>query len=632
MQINSSGLYKNKVLAQLYLNAKRKIMSHIGLLKKHNLLRVIEDELDIYLEIPHIAYVEVKSPNSQALLFTNPIDKKTGKKFKEPILINVFCNAKAVELLIGDGDAIANEIRSLLKMKPPTGFMDKLSMFGQLFSLKSVFPKKLSSRGMCQEVIKQGSQAKLSDLPVLTTWEQDAGPFITMGQVYTQSLDGSMSNLGMYRLQVFDDHTLGMHWQIHKDSNHFFHEYKKAGKKMPVSIGIGGDPMYIWCGQAPLPIGVFELLLYGFVKKQNARLVKSITNDIYVPYDVDYVIEGFVDPSKMRIEGPFGDHTGYYTLDEEYPFMEVSAITHKKDPVFAATVVGKPPLEDKYMGHATERIFLPLLQTTAPDLIDYYMPENGVFHNLILAKIKTLYPGHAQQIMHAFWGVGQMSFVKHAIFVDEDGPELSSPEIIPYILNRLDVEDILISKGVVDALDHSSPKFAVGGKLGLDCTGEEIEKPNIILLEDSELLAHAKVLSSEVVGLKQYYQDTKSPICVISVKKAQNQKALFETLHTLYIHAKIFIFVDVLNNSLENPYMLVWRVVNNIDATRDIFIEGSTIGIDATNKNEHDNFQRRWPDDVACTKSVLDSLRERGILNIDDAFIEKWGLLDETKK
>jgi len=393
-------------------------------LKDNNLLRIIDEPLDIYLEIPHIAYIEVKKEDSKALLFTNPIDKKNNKTFDTPVLMNVFCNEEAVELFIGDGDKIAKEIEGLLKMKPPAGFMNKLAMFGQLFNLKSVFPKRLKGRGECQQIIKTGDDVKLSDLPVLTTWEQDGGPFITMGQVYTTSLDGTMHNVGMYRLQIYDDQTIGMHWQIHKDSNHFFHEYKKAGKKMPVSIGIGGDPMYIWCGQAPLPIGVFELMLYGFVKKKNAQLVKSITNDIYVPSDVDFVIEGLVDVENMRIEGPFGDHTGYYTLEEEYPFMDVTAITSKKNPIFAATVVGKPLLEDKYMGHATERIFLPLLQTTAPDLLDYYMPENGVFHNLILGKIKTAYPGHAQQIMHAFWGVGQMSFVKHAIFVDQDAPEL----------------------------------------------------------------------------------------------------------------------------------------------------------------------------------------------------------------
>ena len=302
----------------------------IQLLKENDLLKIIDEPLDIYLEIPHVAYIEVKKPDSKAILFTKPICKKTKKKFDTPVLMNIFCNEKAVKLFIGDGDEIGAQIETLLKMKPPSGFIDKLSMFNQLFQLKSVFPKRLSKKGECQEVIKTGADAKLSDLPILTTWEQDGGPFITMGQVYTTSLDGKMHNVGMYRLQVYDDYTLGMHWQIHKDSNHFFHEYKKAGKKMPVSIGIGGDPMYIWCGQAPLPIGVFELMLYGFVKKKNAELVKSVTNDIYVPRDVDFVIEGFVDVQNLKTEGPFGDHTGYYTLEEDYPFLEVTAITSKK--------------------------------------------------------------------------------------------------------------------------------------------------------------------------------------------------------------------------------------------------------------------------------------------------------------
>lgn len=599
--------------------------SAIELLKSNNLLRVIEDELDIYLEIPHIAYVEVKKETSKALLFTNVVDNRNDKKFDTPILMNVFCSPRAVELLIGDGDAIGRRINELLHMKPPSGFMDKLSMFGTLFNLKSVFPKKLSGKGECQEVIKLGEDAKLSDIPVLTTWEQDAGPFITMGQVYTKSLDGNMSNLGMYRLQVHDDHTLGMHWQIHKDSNHFFHEYKKAGKKMPVSVGIGGDPMYIWCGQAPLPIGVFELLLYGFVKGKNAQLVKSITNDIYIPKDVDYVIEGLVDVSTLKIEGPFGDHTGYYTLDEPYPFMEVTAITQKKHPIFAATVVGKPPLEDKYMGHATERIFLPLLQTTAPDLIDYYMPENGVYHNLILAKIKILYPGHAQQVMHAFWGVGQMSFVKHALFVGEDAPKLTDHDAITrHILNRIDLEDLMISRGVVDALDHSSNKFGLGGKLGIDATGSEVEVVPKELLADDVLFSKFIDISNEVISLQQYYTDTKTPLCLIRVEKKRSQQELFKLFEPLFNHFRVLIAVDAKNNYLDNPYMLVWRVVNNIDSNRDFYYKEDTLCIDATNKSTLDGFTRRWPDDVSCTPEVIDDLISRGVLDIDDGFRKKY--------
>ena len=424
----------------------------IELLRKKGELRVIDEELDIYLEIPHLAYAEVKKKDGgKALLFTNVVDKKSGVKFKESVAMNLFGSYRRCELLFGRTiESVADEITKLLHMKPPEGFFNKLSMASELFSLKNIFPKRLNGSGDCQQVKYLENDIDLYKLPVLTTWEQDGGPFITMGQVYTQSLDGEMVNLGMYRLQVYDKNHLGMHWQIHKDSSHFFDQYQKAGKKMPVSVAIGGDPLYTWCATAPLPYGVNELLMYGLIKKEGAKLVKSITTPLYIPQDVDYVIEGWVDTKNMKIEGPFGDHTGYYTLEESYPFMEVSAITMKKEPIFLATVVGKPPLEDKYMGWATGKIFFPLLKTTAPDLLDYHMPENGGFHNLILAKMQPLYKGHAKQFMHAFWGAGQMSFVKHAIFLDEKAPKLENYEsVASYILDRFTPKSLFITEGIL---------------------------------------------------------------------------------------------------------------------------------------------------------------------------------------
>jgi 4-hydroxy-3-polyprenylbenzoate decarboxylase len=459
-------------------------------------------------------------------------------------------------------------------------------------------------------------------LPILTTWSEDGGPFITMGQVYTQSVDGTKQNLGMYRLQVYSENRLGMHWQIHKDSAHFFHEYKKAGQKMPVSIGIGGDPLYIWCGQAPMPIGMFELLLYGFVKEKSARLVKSLTNPIYIPEDVDFVIEGWVDPSVMEIEGPFGDHTGYYTLKEPYPVMDVTCITCKEKPIYQATVVGKPPLEDKYMGWATERIFLPLLKTTAPDLIDYKMPENGVFHNLILAKMHALYPGHAKQFMHAFWGVGQMSFVKHALFVGEDAPELGDYDAISdYILNRIHAKAILISEGVCDALDHASPNALFGGKLGVDCTGEEINTAPKILLSDDALFSKIVALIPEAKALKQYKTGTKTPITVLALEKKRVGKEVYEALKSLKENLKLLVIVDYEANDVSNAYMLIWRVVNNIDALRDIFIEEEYFGIDATNKTLLDGYTREWPKDTDCDKEVIKRLIERGLIDNNPEFL-----------
>lgn len=599
----------------------------IDLLRSRGELKEIHDELDIYLEIPHIAYVEVKKEDSKALLFTNPVDKKSGIKYKDPVLMNLFGSFERTELLFGRSvEGIAEEIENLLHMKPPATFRDKFSMLGNLFDLKNIFPKRLKGQGACQEIQYLGDEAKLSKLPILTTWEGDGGPFITMGQVYTQSLDGELVNLGMYRLQMYDDKHLGMHWQIHKDSSHFFDQYQREGKKMPVTIALGGDPLYTWCATAPLPYGVNELLLYGLITKKAARLVKSLTTPLYIPEDVDYVIEGWVDPAALKVEGPFGDHTGYYTLEEPYPVMEVSAITHKKDPVYLATVVGKPPLEDKYMGWATERIFLPLLKTNASDLIDYHMPENGVFHNLILAKMKPLYKGHAKQFMHAFWGAGQMSFVKHAIFVGDDAPRLNNYEpILTHILNRVHPSRILISEGITDALDHSSPEALVGGKLGVDCTGAPmIDAPDI--LKDEELLEKLQACDSSIRGVRQYMRRTRNPITVIAVEKSTAMRPVFDALKPLEAHLRVLAFVDETHNDLDNPYMLVWRVVNNIDAGRDIYRDADMIGIDGTNKGALDGFEREWPGDVNCTPAVLESLQKRGVLQIEDGFIDKFQL------
>lgn len=597
-------------------------------LKDNGNLKIIDEPLDIELEIPHMAYIEVKKENSRPILFTKPISKSRGIEYDIPVLMNIFANKDITKKIFGkEPDDIASNIGELLKLKPPKGFMDKLSMLPKLISLKNVFPKRLKGRGVCQEIIINKDEVDLDKLPILTTWSGDGGPFITMGQVYTQSLDGNMANVGMYRLQQYDKNHLGMHWQIHKDASHFFDQYQKAGKKMPVSIAIGGDPLYIWCGQAPLPYGMFEMMLYGFVRNKKAQLVKSITNDIYIPKDVDIVIEGFVDPSKMEIEGPFGDHTGYYTLKEPYPIMEVETITMRKKPTFVATVVGKPPLEDKYMGWGTERIFLPLLQTTAPDLIDYYMPENGVFHNLILGKMKVAYKGHAQQFMHAFWGVGQMSFVKHAIFVGENAPELENDlEITEHILNRIDKNKILITGGIIDALDHSSPESLVGGKLGVDATDDEVKQGVEEPLSDNELFKRIKSIYNNVCELKQYMTHTKNPITVISVDKDKSQLEVIKLLSSLEKHIKILVIVDSNTNEIDNPYMLLWRVVNNIDARRDI-ITIPFIAIDGTNKNLLDGYEREWPEDTLCDKDTLDKLQKIGVIDIDEKFIKRFGLL-----
>ena len=588
----------------------------LDLLKAHNELKIITEPLDIELEIPHLAYLEVKKPDSKALLFTNPTRGNTS--FEIPVLMNLFGNFKRVELLIGDTQEIAKEIAFMLKLKPPKNFQEALKFLPRLLNLRHLSPKILNTRGLCQEVIKTNNEINLTSLPILKTWSDDGGAFITMGQCYTQSLDGSVKNLGMYRLQVYDRNHLGLHWQIHKDSVGIFEEYKKAKQKMPVSIAIGGDPLYTWCATAPLPYGMFELMLYGFIKKRKAKMVKCVSNPLFVPYDSDIVIEGYVDTEVLRDEGRFGDHTGFYTPIEPYPVLEVSAITHKQNPIYLATVVGKPPLEDKYLGYPTERIFLPLLQTTTPSLVDYYMPENGVFHNLILAKIKARFPSQAKQSMHSFWGVGQMSFVKHAIFVGEDSPSLQSSEIIPYILNRFSVKNCLFSEGVCDALDHSSPNFAEGGKLGIDCTGNEVENPPLEILDNQDLLDNLSSIIPLSKTLRQYFLDTKNPITLLGVQKDSHSLQKFlkkSAFANLQKHLRILILLDDSKNDLENLYMILWRVVNNIDSKRDIRILGEIIVIDATDKNADDGYHREWPKETDCDSKTLESLAQKGLLS-----------------
>ncbi len=593
----------------------------IQILKENDLLRVIEEPVDVDLEIAHLAYIEAKKgEKGKALLFKNPIDKKLNKQYKFPVLMNTFCNEKALNLAFGrDYEEVAEEISKLTKLHIPTSFKAKMDFFMNLLSFKNIPPKRLKKNKALYDYVILNS---LEELPILKTWEDDAGKFITMGQVYTQNLDKTQNNLGMYRLQMSDKNELLMHWQIHKDGANFYHEYKNAGfKKMPVSIAIGGDPLYIWCSQAPLPKGIFELLLYGFIKKTPAKITPC-ENGIFIPYDSDVVIEGYVDLEEFKIEGPFGDHTGFYTPAELFPVMKVEKIYAKKDAIYQATVVGKPPLEDKIMGLGTERIFLPLLQTSVPDLIDYNMPENGVFHNLILAKIDAKYPAHAQQIMHAFWGVGQMSFVKHAIFVDKNAPSLKDYDaLIPYMLDRFNTKKILISEGICDQLDHASPNSCFGGKAGLDAC-EEIQVEELEILEDEKLLELFKT-KVELLNLKQFYKESKSPIVCILLDKKEKIEQSFDKLLEFKKHFRILVFLDA-ENKLENSYMLVWRVVNNIDAKRDIFIKEERLGVDASAKGEAEGYLRAWPKQTDCTKSVIEDLILRNILENNPDLFNKF--------
>ena len=640
----------------------------IALLAKHNELETIDTPLDIYLEIPQLAYIEAKRANGgKALLFTKPM--RGEKPCEMPVLMNVFGSFRRVELIATKSpEAIASRIKDLLNLAPPKGLKGLLNALRRYSVLRFAIPKYVR-KSSAQEVRYLGDEVDLYKLPILTTWEGDSAPFITMGQVYTQSLDGSKKNLGLYRLQVHSRNELGLHWQIHKDSTHFFHEYKRAGVKMPVTIALGGDPLYTWCAQAPLPHGAYELMLYGVIKDKRVEVVRCLTNPLSVPSGVDIVIEGYVDTARLKDEGPFGDHTGFYTPIEPYPVLEITAITHKSKPIYPATIVGKPPLEDKYMGYLTERVFLPLLQTSAHGLLDYNMPENGVFHNLILAKLASQYPGHARQLMHAFWGVGQMSFVKHAIFVGADAPDLSDyPALLQYVLDRFSVKGLVVSEGVCDALDHASPEYAYGGKLGLDVADKELVE-QMRVVSDCELLARLREVDSSVEIVRQYGAGARVRVAIVglngvgsvdchaasaarndgvgvdchaennarndskttaSENKDSTQASLAITLESFARACsgvsemmKIAILVDSWKNDLDNPYMLVWRIVNNIDAKRDVLIQGEQVFIDARDKPQSPAHPRAWPKETDCSKEVIERLKQKGF-SIDEQLLHRF--------
>lgn len=608
----------------------------IDLFAKHGELEIIDTPLDIYLEIPHLAYLEVKkNGGGKALLFTNPIDSKRGKNFSMPVLMNIFGSFKRVELIASNSpESIAKMIKELLNLSPPKGIRGIFSALARFGRLYYTLPK-MTKNAPAQTVRFLGKEVDLYSLPILTTWEGDAAPFITMGQVYTQDLNGKKKNVGMYRLQVHSKNELGLHWQVHKDSTHFFNEYKKAGEKMPVSIALGGDALYTWCGQAPLPNGIYELMLYGLIKCARPKVVRCLSNPLSVPSTADIVIEGWVDTSRTKEEGPFGDHTGFYTPIEHYPVLEVSAITMKSKPIYPATVVGKPPLEDKYMGYLTERVFLPLLQMSgASGLVDYNMPENGVFHNLILAKIAPQYYGHARQIMHAFWGVGQMSFVKHAIFVGQEAPPLEDYQaLFEYVLNHFSLDSLVFSEGVCDALDHASPSYAYGGKLGIDISTKNSSR-DFTLLGDEELKNKIQSIMPSALLVRQYGTNTQNPIAIIGVKSSfsgdKNLQECVSVLAPLKQYLKIAVFVDEAKNDLDNGYMLLWRVVNNIDARRDICICDEVVYVNACDKSHSPSHPREWPKETDCTKSVIESLRQKGF-EIDEEMLHKYHICDSSR-
>jgi len=417
------------------------------------------------LEIAEIADRAVKS-GGPALLFENV----EGSAM--PVVINAFGSRSRMQraLDIASWEEWDARLDFFLDPKPPEGILGKLKALPRVGELASVFPKTVRS-GPCQEVVATGDAVDLSALPILTCWPQDAGPFITMPLVITKDPASGKTNVGMYRMQVYDRRTTGMHWQKHKDGAGQARGYEREGRRMEVAVAIGCDPATVFSAVAPLPPGVSEFLFAGFLRAAAVPLVPAKTVDILVPAEAEIVLEGFVDPEERRREGPFGDHTGFYSLEDDFPVFHVTAVTRRESPVYLTTIVGRPPMEDGFLGEAVERLFLPLVKKTIPEIVDMHLPVEGIFHNLMIVAIQKRYPGHARKTMHAIWGTGQMMFTKVIVVVDADVDVHAGPEVLWRALTAIDPErDLEIAHGPVDELDFASRLPCYGSKIGFDAT------------------------------------------------------------------------------------------------------------------------------------------------------------------
>ncbi|MBI5186281.1 MAG: menaquinone biosynthesis decarboxylase [Nitrospinae bacterium] len=588
----------------------------------HDFIRRLETEGELVrvrervspiLEITEITdRVSKGRDGGKALLFEN------AEGSAVPVLINAFGSRKRIRMALGVGDIeeIARDIREIIEFSPPKTISGKLSLLPKLFDLIKIPPRVFKGAvPPCQEVVLTGDNIDLEKFPVLKCWPGDGGRFITLPLVFTRSPLNGRRNVGMYRMQVYGKNTTGMHWHIHKDGARHFREHKELKKRMEVAVAIGADPVVTYAATAPLPPDVDEILLAGFIRKKGVEMAKCKTVNLEVPATAEIVLEGYVDPEESRVEGPFGDHTGYYSLAAPYPVFHVTAVTHRKNAVYHTTIVGKPPMEDCYIGKATERIFLPLLKTVNHDIVDISLPWEGVFHNCVVAAIKKSYPFHARQTMNSLWGTGQMGFSKMVLVVDSTKDPHDYPALVRDVLNRVDLtKDLYFSDGALDALDHSSPTGLYGSKLGVDATsrlpGEgdvPAKRRNETVPEEQETLNMVRALSPHARDIAIPARQVQNPILFIALEKRkafaarETAEIIFQTpgLGAFRIVVVFDSETDVKNNSVA-----VWKFFNNTDPKRDLHFFQDKLCVDATRKWKEEGFQREWPDELEMTEEV----------------------------
>ena len=545
------------------------------------------------LEIAEITDRMVKTEGGgKALLF-----EKTDKEF--PVLTNLYGSERRMAMALGVEqlsdiserfDALIGTVTS-----PKENFIDKLRLLPLLGEASQWFPRKKSGRGACQQVVLEGEEAKLSLLPILKCWPHDGGRFVTLPMVHTIDPERGIRNVGMYRMQVFDDHTTGMHWHRHKTGARHYEVYKSRGERMPVSVAIGGDPVYAYSATAPVPDGIDEYLLAGLLRGKPVKLVKCITNDIYVPEDCDFVIEGYVDPSEDKVlEGDFGDHTGFYSLTDYYPKFHITAITHRKDAIYPATIVGIPPQEDAYIAMATERIFLaPIRLVMQPEVEDMYMPSAGTQHNITIISMRQLYERQASKVALGLWGAGQMMFNKYLLLTPAS-TNIRSEEEMAWLMRNCDLKKSLIrSEGIYDVLDHATATCGYGGKVALDLTNvaERTEQMTF----DSSSLPEGIVADTTLLdkwGTLLLFADNDLKVDANEIAKATNCN-----------------YVVIFDRRAEkmSANELLWLGAANTEPTRDIVLCGSTLVVDARAKrpNTNDENPSRWPNIVTADEETI---------------------------
>ena len=444
------------------------LREYIAFLEQKGDLRRVSTPVNFELEITEIADRVVQS-GGPALLFENVVGYDT------PVLINMFTSDQRMAWALGVDhvDDLVARMHGLLQLMqgPPEGLLNKLRTLGQLVHLGSFQPKTVRN-APCQEVVLQGAEVDLYQFPILKCWPEDGGRYITLPLVITKDPETGVQNYGIYRMQVYDARTTGMHWQTHKvGAHHYRVSQEQQLEKLEVAVALGGDPATIWSGSAPLPADLDEMVFAGFIREEGVELVQAKSVDLLVPAQAEIVLEGYVTPGEERMEGPFGDHTGYYSMPDPYPVFHVTTVTHRRSPIYPTTFVGRPPKEDYWMGKVTERVFLPLIKLMLPEIVDINMPAEGIFHNLVLVSIKKEYPGQARKVMMGLWGLGLMSLAKTIVVVDDFVDVQNPSEVALRVANNLDPgRDLVVVEGPLDDLDVASPTARFGSKLGIDAT------------------------------------------------------------------------------------------------------------------------------------------------------------------